>query len=68
LRSIFKVYYFLFACRKYIDHGPIFYSDGSVQIYVNSIAISGDGIKSVSEGMVVASCNYVKTLSVKNFY
>ncbi len=30
--------------NKYIDHGPILYSDDSVPIYVNSIAIAKDGI------------------------
>ncbi len=29
--------------RKYIDHGPIFYKDGSRPTYVNSIAIGPDG-------------------------
>jgi len=29
--------------RKYQDHGPIFYSDGSRPTYVNSIAIGQDG-------------------------
>ena len=28
---------------KYIDHGPIFYADGSRPTYVNSIAIGNDG-------------------------
>jgi hypothetical protein len=29
--------------RKYTDHGPIFYADGSRPTYVNSIAIGKDG-------------------------
>jgi len=29
--------------RKYTDHGPIFYEDGSRPTYVNSIAIGADG-------------------------
>lgn len=29
--------------NKYIDHGPIFYSDGSRPTYVNSIAVGRDG-------------------------
>lgn len=29
--------------RRYIDHGPIFYEDGSRPTYVNSIAIGPDG-------------------------
>jgi hypothetical protein len=29
--------------KKYIDHGPVFYSDGSMPVYVNSIAIAKDG-------------------------
>lgn len=29
--------------RKYIDHGPVFYTDGSRPTYVNSIAIGPDG-------------------------
>ena len=28
--------------RKYTDHGPIYYSDGSRPTYVNSIAVSQD--------------------------
>jgi len=29
--------------RKYTDHGPIFYEDGSIPTYVNSIAIGPNG-------------------------
>lgn len=29
--------------RRYIDHGPVFYPDGSRPTYVNSIAIGNDG-------------------------
>lgn len=29
--------------RKYIDHGPVFYQDGSRPTYVNSIALGADG-------------------------
>jgi hypothetical protein len=29
--------------NNYIDHGPIFYEDGGVPIYVNSIAVGNDG-------------------------
>ncbi len=29
--------------KKYIDHGPIFYEDGSRPTYVNSIAVGNDG-------------------------
>ena len=28
---------------KYIDHGPVFYEDGNIPTYVNSITIAGDG-------------------------
>ncbi|MCB0688285.1 MAG: hypothetical protein KDC53_17225 [Saprospiraceae bacterium] len=29
--------------EKYIDHGPIFYTDGGIPIYVNSIALDQEG-------------------------
>ena len=29
--------------KKYIDHGPIFYADGTRPTYVNSIAVGSDG-------------------------
>jgi hypothetical protein len=29
--------------RKYTDHGPVFYEDGSRPTYVNSIAVGNDG-------------------------
>lgn len=29
--------------HQYFDHGPVFYADGSVPVYVNSIAVGDDG-------------------------
>lgn len=31
------------STRRYQDHGPVFYADGSRPTYVNSIAVAGDG-------------------------